>query len=210
VPLPSDAVPRAAVRFLAGAALLGALAVGFQQRLIDAALPLFGAWLNVVDSTYRTIDLSVVTLGGQTMVQRVATLAHPHAVGKRVAYGDASTRIESRAASGIVLQPPVFASALLLAWPWRSALELALRFAIASPLLLLVMLLDVPMILYGVAWSDEVSALDPGGFSLLATWADLMNAGGRFVLTAVAVALAVRVAAALTPGPYSGTVPVPE
>jgi hypothetical protein len=119
-------------------------------------------------------------------------------VGGKVVYNDPQIQIESSAVAGIALQPPVLAIALLLSWPWRSASELGARFALAVPLLLLVMLLDLPIILYGSAWYAELSRLDAGRFSPLVTWADFMNAGGRFVLTIIAVASAVRIGATLT------------
>lgn len=204
VPLTPDAAARALLRFLVAAMLLGALATAFQERLIGAALPLFRAWLQIVDPTYRTVDLSIVRFGAQEMLQRTVTPARTHAVGARIVFSDPRTRIESRAAAGVMLHAPVLTVALVLAWPWRSLPELALRLAAAVPLLLLVLLLDVPMILYGAAWQRELALADPGGFSPLVAWADIMNAGGRFVLAVVAAALAVVAGTAWTV-PRSGT-----
>jgi hypothetical protein len=66
----------------------------------------------------------------------------------------------------------------------------------AAPLVLPVVLLDVPLMLYAAAWYREGSLLDPDRFSSIAYWADFMNADGRFVLTIAAVVLAVFAASA--------------
>jgi hypothetical protein len=194
--LARDAAQRALLRFLAATAAAGVVAVVSQQQLVAAALPVFRAWLGCIDDTYRTLDLSVVDVDGELVVQRVATPAHPHAMGGQVVYADSRTRLTSQAAAGLVLQPLVLAVGLLVVWPWRSAAELALRFAVTTPLMLMVVLLDVPMMLYGVMWYQEISLLDPNRFSPLAYWADLMNAGARLVLTVVAVTLATLAASA--------------
>ena len=190
-----DFALRALARFLAAATVAGIVAVVWQQQLVAAAMPAFRAWLGTIDDTYRTLDLSVVNVNGELVVQRIATLARPHPVGEAIAYADADTRLTSRAEAGLVLQPLVLAVALLIAWPWRGAAELAARFALATPLTLAVALLDVPMMLYGFMWYQEISVLDPDRFSPLVCWADIMNAGGRFTLTVVACSIAIGVGA---------------
>jgi hypothetical protein len=199
IALPRDKALRALVRFVAAAVVLGTIAVAYQERLVGAAMPLFRAWLGWIDDTYRTVDLSVVNFKGEWVVQRIATPARPHAMGEHVVYTDPGTHLTSQAAAGIVLQPLVLALGLLIAWPWRNAVELAMRFAVATPLALLVVLLDVPMMLYGFTWYQEISLLDPDRFSLLAHWADIMNAGGRFALAVVATTLAIFVALSSSP-----------
>jgi hypothetical protein len=62
----------------------------------------------------------------------------------------------------------------------------------------IVVLLDVPMVLYGFMWYQGTSLLDPDRFSPLTSWADIMSAGGRFVLTIAAVTLGISVASILS------------
>jgi hypothetical protein len=63
----------------------------------------------------------------------------------------------------------------------------------------------MPLMLYGAAWYQEVSLLDPDRFSPIAYWADFMNAGGRFVLTIAAAVLSVLAASSLDSGSRSRT-----
>jgi hypothetical protein len=123
-------------------------------------------------------------------------------LGEVVIAPDARTVLSSQAAAGIALQPFILGLALLFAWPLRKVqgdsrkaiVESALRITLGPSLLVVVSLLDVPMMLAGFAWYEEVRRFEPGRFSPLIQWADAMNAGGRFVMTAVAVALAVAAA----------------
>lgn len=191
MPLSHDALLRALLRFVAAALVFGSAGAAFEDRLVAAVMPPFRIWLGWIDSTYRTLDLSVAQVSGERVVRRLATPAHPHAVGGNVVDADPGTMTTTQAAAGLVLQPLVLAAALVLAWPWRSATELAARVTIGAPLALMVMLLDVPLLLYGVAWNSELKLLDPSAFSPLVYWADFMNAGGRFALTLAAVAVSV-------------------
>ena len=202
-PFGRDGALRTLLRFVAAALVLGSGAAVFEDRLVAAAMPPFRGWLSWIDSTYRTIDLSVTRVNGEAVVQRIATPAHPHVAGDNVVYADPRTRITTEAAAGIVLQPLVLAMALVLAWPWRTAPELAVRMALATPLAVAVVLLDVPLILVGVAWYDELSLLGQTAFSPLVYWADFMNAGGRFALTVVAVAVSVWASAAQNEAQHS-------
>jgi hypothetical protein len=190
---------RALARFAVAAVALAAIATIEQDTILARVLPVFGAWIDAIDDTFRTVDLALVTDNGGTAIRRVATPARTHAVGERVMYADPRTRLTSQAAAGIVFLPMVLAGALLLGWPWKRGGELALRVALALPLLVLVVMLDVPTLLYGMIWYQEVSVLDPERFSPLVYWPDFMNAGGRFALTVAAVAVAIGLAGRWVP-----------
>jgi hypothetical protein len=187
------------LRFVSAAVVMTCVASVYQDRIVNSLLPLFRTWLDFIDDTYRTVDLSVVTARGESVVRRLVTAGHIHIVAGAMVYPDSSRLLSSEAATGIVLQPLILAIALLIAWPWQRARELALRFAAAALLMPAVMLLDVPMMLYGFAWFDEIKELDPNRFSLVVTWADAMNAGGRFALTVAAVVLSVAAGSAISP-----------
>jgi hypothetical protein len=99
--------------------------------------------------------------------------------------------MQNQAGAGLVLQPFVLGLALVLAWPWRRWFEPGLRLVMAFPLLLAVVLFDVPTLLYGIEWYGELTVLDPDQFSPLVQWSDMMNSGGRFGLTAIGAAIAI-------------------
>jgi hypothetical protein len=183
---------------LVAALVCGGLGLYFEETLVRQSLPVFHAWIGIIDDTYRTVDLHLERRTGEWMIVRLATPAVVHVLGGHVIAADPRSLITGSASAGIVLQPLVLAGALLCAWPARTFREFVLRALLASPLVVLVVLLDVPLMLYGFIWNQEVMALEPERFSLLVTWADFMNAGGRFALTVVAVAASVAMARALT------------
>jgi hypothetical protein len=194
LPLPADRgyVPQTAVllRFLAAALIFGAVALACEPVLLARALPVFSGWLDLVDGTFHTLDLRVREINGELMIVRTAVPAVIHVLGGHVVAADPRSMLSASASAGIILQPLVLAAALLLAWPWRRLGELPVRILLAIPLMGAVLLLDVPTLLYGMLWNQEVSVLEPERFSLLITWTDFMNAGGRFALTIAAVAAA--------------------
>lgn len=194
--MPADRWLRALLRFLVVAVLATGLSLACQDRIVDGLLPLFRAWLDLVDDTYRTIDLSLVNTHGESMLRRLVTPAHLQLVGGAMVYPDPARQFLEQAATGIVLQPLILAIALLVAWPWSSVRELFFRYFVAPLPMTCVMLLDVPMMLYGFAWFDQLKAVNSDRFSLLVCWADAMNAGGRFGLALIAVRLCVCMGAA--------------
>ncbi len=182
---------RAIVRFLLAGAILTALAVIYQDAVVNALLPVFRAWLLIVDDTFWTVDLSLVQENGETVVRRLASLSDHLVYSNAPIRPNPDMQLKNSAAAGIVLQPLVLGFALLAAWPWRQNIELACRFAAAALLFPLVVLLDVPMMLYGFGWYELLKVFEPERFSLLVSWADSMNAGGRFALTIVATAICI-------------------
>lgn len=185
---------RTILRFVAAGLGLTCLAVAGQDWIVGHLLPLFRLWLDAVDDSYRTLDLSLVPAQAETVLRRVATPAGIHVLGQHVVYPQAHPVQANEAAAGIVLQPSILLLSMLLAWPWRTARELGLRLLFGAVLLPPLLVLDVPMMLYGFAWLEELQAFDPQRFSLLASWADAMNAGGRFVLAIVAAVAATAIA----------------
>jgi len=191
---PPELLRRALLRLLLTALAAAAIALAWHDALLQAALPLLRAGVAALDTNYRTVELSIRTIDGESVIERVATPSRVREIGGHVIFPDEQSRLSTRASAGILLQPAILGAALLAGWPWRRWRELALRCLFAMPLLALVMILDVPMMLVGFVWFEEVKALDPDRFVPMVTWADFMNAGGRFVLTVAAVVVAVAAA----------------
>jgi len=88
--------------------------------------------------------------------------------------------------------------ALILAWPASKAIEYPVRAVIAFVGLALVILIDVPFVLWGELWNLHVSALEPDRFSPLLIWRNFLQGGGRFVLGLAVGVLAVVAGQALS------------
>lgn len=197
--LPPEPVLRAIARLVVAVLVIGGPVTFFEPELAARSLAPLGAYLDWIDGTFRTVDLGVVSANGEAVIRRVSTPAYAHELGGHVVFADTHTRLTAAAGAGMIFQPAIFILALIFAWPWRDLRVLGMRAAVALPLVLGVVLLDVPMMLYGFTWYQEVSRLDPDRWSPLILWADFMNAGGRFALGIAAAAVAVAIADRLWP-----------
>ena len=190
-----DPGPGALARLAAAALLATALATACQDAIVNALIPLFRAWLVMIDDRYLTVDLALIADHGEVMLRRIATPSSIHGTGHlQIA---PVSEISTQAAAGIALQPLILGVSLLFAWPWRGSAELACRLFAGAILLGVLVLLDVPLMLYGFAVLEESRILDTERFSPLVSWADAMNAGGRFALALVAVAASIRAGAGI-------------
>lgn len=189
-----DSLRRSLLRFLAAMLLLGSAAAYGQQALVEALVPVFRAWLVVVDNSLRTIELQVVQEGRDLVLRRRSEVVDWAGLGMKAPPIGVSAQLDSSVVVGNVLQAPLFGLALLLAWPWVRARELALRMTLAWPLLLLMLLLDTPLVLYGVAWNSVLASFAPGRQSLLVSWGDAMNVGGRFVMACLLCGVIIHLA----------------
>jgi len=185
--------PAIAARFLLAVLLLGTVFINQQDRLIKGSLPGIAVYLDAVDDTFRTLSLRLVETGGERLIERRATPARSHVVGASVIYPDSRTVVTASLAPGLLFLPLVIGIPLVVAWPWRTLRQLALRIAIAAPLLLLVVLADAPLLLYALLWKLELDAVAPEQHSLLLSWTDFMNAGGRYALAAGVAAFSIRI-----------------
>jgi hypothetical protein len=195
---------------LAARALLAALlvvGVGHfaQHRLVSALLPVFTTAVWVLDDRFIIEDAAVVQAGSTENVRFRANLARPVVVGEQLIYpfgwnGRPLGGIEVRDAAGGVL---LYASLMLiavLAWPFRSATELAARMVLGLVAALLLILIDVPTTTLAELWH----ALQPEHAPFTAEngwmiWSRYLMGGGGLVLAmllAVAcIALARRLSA---------------
>ena len=195
---PLDRWCGALFRFVTVAIVMMCFALAYQDEIVNGLLPLFRAWFDLVDDTYRTLDLSVISSNGESMVRRLATPGSLQIVAGMMVYPDSTMQFSEQATTGMVLQPQILAIALLFGWPWRNLRDLTVRLVLAVAPLTLAMLLDVPTMLYGFAWFDELKAMNSNQSSFLVSWSDAMNAGGRFALAQIAVFVSVWIGEAIS------------
>lgn len=189
--LRTEGTGRVVARLLVAALVLGIAAMAFEEALLRPVIGVFRAWLDAVDTTFHTVDLRLEVVSGELLILRIASPPAVQVLGGHVVTTDPGAMLSASASAGIVLQPLILGLAMLAAWPARRLREFALRMLVALPLLALVVLLDIPLMLYGFLWNQEIRTLEPDRFSPLISWSDFMNAGGRFALTVGVVAVTV-------------------
>ena len=169
-------------------------------ELVSRLLPLLRAALAWVASDFRLLGLDLLREGPDTSLRATAMLEHVIVLGQRAIVPDQRGGFIVTTAVGTVLQPPVLALALALAWP-AGARELALRLAACSLLLVPLLLADAPLYLAGSLWDMQLRAARSTEMSLLVGWMHFLAGGGRLALGLAAGAFAIALAA---PAPVRG------
>jgi len=186
-----------AARFTLAIALLLTLNQFYGKTVTEALLPTLRWELAQLDDTYRILDLSLDREGRDSVIRLDVGLEKAVIIGGRAMMPDPRARANVSTLAGHVTQPAILCLALILAWPANKMIEYPVRAFIAFGGLTLVILADVPFVLWGELWNLHVSAFEPNRFSPLLIWKNFLQGGGRFVLGLAVGVLAVVAGQAL-------------
>lgn len=177
-----------ALRCMVVYALLIWLGWRYAQPLAEAMLPLFRTFLEALDARLQIVDFSVGHIGGDRkpspdlLFRLEVTVIRPIVIGTNVLMPVKGGWLASSTTVGNALQSLILAIGLILAWPARQGIEYARRALIGLPLMLAMLMLDVPLTLWAYIWDAPLRHYDPQGFSPLLTWARFLTNGGRLML----------------------------
>lgn len=169
-------------RFTLAIALLLTLNQFYGKAIIEAMLPLLRWELVQLDDTYRILDLRLDREGRDTVIRLDVGLERAVVIGGRALMPDPRARANVSTLAAHLTQPAILCLALILAWPTRKIIEYPLRVLIACGGLALLVLTDVPFVLWAELWNFHVSVFEPDRFSPLLIWKDFLQGGGRFAL----------------------------
>ncbi|MBC7956150.1 MAG: hypothetical protein H7Y33_09810 [Cytophagales bacterium] len=188
---------RTAVRLVLATALVLAAAHWVARDAVKLLLPVLAPVLGFVAGDFKIVRLEFVDERKNASIAALAVLERPLFLDGRAIVPDGSQVMVVGTTLGTVLQPLVVALVLVLAWPARWG-EMALRLAIASALLAVVLLADTPFSLAAWLWDAQLKAYEPGRASPLVWWNVFLNGGGRLALGLIAGALAIALAQRVT------------
>jgi hypothetical protein len=180
-----------AVRLVLASILLLVLFLVLEQSIVEAILPLFRWELGQLDDRYRILFFGLATQSADGVIRLDVTLVRPVVVGTHVVMPDPRGFATVTTLSGNLLQPAVLMLALLAAWPARGSLEYLVRVACGLPLLILLLMADIPFVLLAQIWAMLVESHAPGQFSPLLTWSAFLESGGRMALALALAALTI-------------------
>lgn len=172
------------------------------HSLSEALLPLFSAFLKLLDNRLLITDFSVGHIGGdkrpvpELVFRLEATVVRPIVIGHGVLAPKAGGWLASSTPAGAMLQPVILAYGLLLCWPAAQWRTLVLRMLLALVPLSLLLLLDIPLVLWAYIWEPALQHFGADAFSPLLMWGRFMMNGGRLLL---AVLIAFGIIATLRP-----------
>ncbi len=177
---------------LATLVVLGA-AHFYARDAVRWMLPVLSPALAFVADDFKIVRFDLVDERKNASVAALAVLQRAVFLGGQAIVPDGTQVMMVGTTVGTVLQPLLVALVLVLAWPARLS-EMALRLAIATPLLALVLLVDTPLSLAAWLWDAQIKAHEPGRSSALVWWNVFLNGGGRLALGLIGGALAIALA----------------
>jgi hypothetical protein len=163
--------------------LLSALAFAAQRGLVEHLLAPWRLVVEALEPDFRVVDLRAQTSGTEQQINLVVTPARVIVVGGRAVAPDASAQAQASTPRGAVWLLLSVYLATLVAWPVaRPAREWPLRAALGLPLLLALLLLDVPITLLGPLRAVIVDTLSPGQQDLWTLASQFLRSGGRYLV----------------------------
>lgn len=188
-------IPGMLLRLILGAALSISLAWWVGPSLARAYLPVLHWAYSHIDTDNDVVSLVVADHGVNHGDDRVYVLTiSPHQyiyVGERLVATNTQGRGYVSVLTGYLWQPFVIALPFVLAWPVRRYTEWALRALALLAVGSVVVLLDLPTLLWSEVWSYYVGAVEPNNFSALLHWGHLLKNGGQTLLGLAMAALTV-------------------
>lgn len=190
------------LRLSVAATILLPLAVLYGEALVKSWLVAYEAIFEWVADDFRLLNLFIDHEGADRVIRARIMWKHIVVIGDKVIYPDPRGTANASTLLAHGLQGPLVAILAAVAWPVRKGwpadslpwIEWVCRGAMLLPLLVVLVLVDIPMVLAGELWKLALDGLDPGSTSALVIWKSFMQGGGRYALGLAAGMLAVQAA----------------
>jgi hypothetical protein len=182
------------LRFAITLVLIAAFIAAIRLQVLRYLLPVYLWEISSLDADFHIIGLGVQQVVADTYISVNAALAHPVTGAGKILYPDSGFELTAATLSGYVLQTIILFAGILCAWPssqWRSGLA---RIVLGPPVLLAVLMIDVPLVLLSALRQGVLSELGDTRFHPLLVWANFLNFGGRLGLAVFAGIATVLVA----------------
>lgn len=172
-----------ALIFLSVALVLAWVIYQFQANLLNALLPLLRAALKLLMPEFRVDSLDWKIDRNETVLALTATLTEYRVILGRVLPSGATVHAVTLAAHAWI--HPVLMFSLIAAWPHIAWRRKAILILATLPLVLLAILLDIPLMLWGAVedflyWQADASRVAESWGSRVQHFLD---GGGRYALS---------------------------
>lgn len=199
-PLPR--LPELLLRLLLAGALAFCLSAAYEKVLVGAMLPLFDRVITTLDSDFTILGSNIGTDRTNAAAIFRANLSHPLEIGGKTLYPFGYGQMPAGAFQVAITLGGVLGYAdllliLVLAWPGAGVREYGLRIVIAAPLIVALMLIDVPVTVLGELVNGVTGAADQGRIPPLLICSRLLMGGGGFAIAAFLAFVAISLAARL-------------
>ncbi len=188
-------LPGILMRLVIGTLLSIALAWWGGPQLAQSYLPILKWAYTQVDTDNDIIALAVGEHGvnhGDDRVYALTIAPHPYIyVGDRMVSTNTQGRGRVSVLTAYLWQPFVVALPLLLAWPVRRCREWSIRAIVLLSVGSIVVMVDLPTLMWSEVWSYYITSVAPDRFSALLIWGHLLKNGGQTLFGIVVAVLAV-------------------
>lgn len=180
------------VRLVLASSVLLPLAVLYNEALIEAWLPAYRLVFAGVADDFQLLKLVLDYEGADRVLRATATWKHIVVLGGHVISPDPRGIANTSTLIAHALQAPLVALIATFAWPANRLHEFVWRIIFLTPMLIVLILADMPCVLAAELWQIAIDALAPGTLSPLIVWKDFLQGGGRYALGLAAAMAAVH------------------
>ena len=182
-----------AIRLVFITAILLTLGRVYGTALVTPMLPVFAWEIETVDDRLRVDRIHIVDRKADTFIELKVSPIRMLILGNRILMPDAKLFFEPRSLVGSALQPVILFLAIILAWPFARLWALSVRLLLAVPMIVLLLLTNVPLGFVGVMLDFRQSYPDIP-VTPLVYWNDFLQTGGPLALAIAASVLVVSAA----------------
>jgi hypothetical protein len=155
------------------------------DTIVHAMIPMYQWAIKFIDYRFDVTMLSISKNQGENFLQLDVVLSQPFWLGAQQIAPSQPLYNSAGMPLGYALQPLVIILTMILAWPTKQAITFIYRLLISIPLILLIMLLDMPIQLINSIWQgfEKMLQLDIATTNWFGFWSDFLNGGGLIALS---------------------------
>lgn len=186
------------LRLILASLLLISAALLYGEAFVSASLPAYRLVFSRLLPDFEVQSLALDKEGADRVVRVRVKPRLVMWVGSKPLFPDARGTANSSTLTAHALHGPLLACLVVLAWPATGWRIIGLRLLLLGPLVVLLVMADVPSVLAAELWEIVIQRLSPNSFSPLIVWKEFLQGGGRYALGLVVGGACVGLANRLT------------
>jgi hypothetical protein len=157
----------------------------FGKLIINAFIPLYEWMIHQIDYRFDKTILYIVNYQDESYLQLDVLVSQPFWLGLQKIAPTTPFFNSTGMSVANVLQPIVLICIIILAWPVKRLIVFIYRIACAIPVIMLLMLLDMPFQLVNSTWQglEQSLKLNMATTKWFSYWSDFLNGGGLMALS---------------------------
>jgi hypothetical protein len=157
----------------------------YGDSMIKTLMPWYDWMIHQIDYRLYKTHLFITTIHGENFLQLEVVLSDPIWVGAQEIELTQPIFNSTGMALANVLQPFVLIFTIILAWPIKHAFDFIYRILGAIPMIILIMMLDMPFQLVNNTWQglEQSLKLNIATTNWLGYWSDFLNGGGLIAIS---------------------------